>query len=80
MSVGSMILGHETTASMLTWMVWELAKDDEYQGKMRDEIAAMRAKVAERGDDDFTVADLDSMPFVIAGMKVCAHVGIPEKK
>ncbi|KAI0719203.1 PAH-inducible cytochrome P450 monooxygenase PC-PAH 1 [Fomitopsis betulina] len=46
-----------------------LLHDDEYQGKMRDEIAAMRAKVAERGDDDFTVADLDSMPFVIAGMK-----------
>lgn len=23
-------------------MMWELAKDEEYQGQMRDEIAAMR--------------------------------------
>ena len=55
---------------MLTWLMYELAKDQEYQEKMRDEIAAVRAKVTERGDDDFTVADLDSMQFVIAGMKV----------
>ncbi|KAI0733227.1 hypothetical protein C8Q72DRAFT_792828 [Fomitopsis betulina] len=38
----SWLYGHETTASMLTWMMWELAKDEEYQGQMRDEIAAMR--------------------------------------
>ena len=59
---------------MLTWMVYELAKDQDYQQKMRYEITAVRAKVAERGDDDFTVADLYSMPFVIAGMKVRAIV------
>ncbi|TFY57341.1 hypothetical protein EVJ58_g7079 [Rhodofomes roseus] len=63
------LAGHETTASMLTWMTWELAKDQDYQAKMRQEIAAVRAKVSERGDDDFTVADLDSMTFVIAGLK-----------
>ena len=55
---------------MLTWMMYELAKDQEYQEKMRDEVAAVRTKVTERGDDDFTVADLDSMQFVNAGMKV----------
>lgn len=60
---------------MLTWMLYELAKDEEYQGKMRDEIAAVRAKVAERGDDDFTVADLDGMQFGIAAMKVCVRIG-----
>lgn len=60
---------------MLTWMLYELAKDQEYQEKMRQEIAAVRAKVADRGDNDFTVADLDSMQFVIAGMKVRFRYG-----
>lgn len=55
---------------MLTWIMFELAKDQAYQSKLRDEIAAVRAKVTARGDDDFTVADLDSMTFVIACMKV----------
>ena len=60
---------------MLTWMLFELAKDQEYQSKMREEIALVRDKVSQRGDDDFTVADLDSMTFVIAGMKVgCMQV------
>ena len=54
---------------MLTWMLFELARDQEYQSKMREEIALVRDKVSQRGDDDFTVADLDSMTFVIAGMK-----------
>ncbi|KZT63987.1 cytochrome P450 [Daedalea quercina L-15889] len=63
------LAGHETTASMLTWMLYELAKDQEYQSKMREEIALVRDRVSQRGDDEFTVADLDSMSFVIAGMK-----------
>lgn len=52
-------------------LFWELAKDVSYQQKMREEIAAVHADVVARGDTDFSVADLDSMVYVNAAIKVC---------
>ena len=53
----------------MTWLLWELAKHPEYQAQMRAEIKAVRARVTERGDADFSVSDLDSMSYCIAAMK-----------
>ncbi len=53
----------------MTWMLYELARHPEYQSKMREEVRAIRARVAERGDSDFSVSDLDAMPHVLAAMK-----------
>ncbi|PIL24888.1 cytochrome P450 [Ganoderma sinense ZZ0214-1] len=64
-----LLAGHETTASVLTWLLYELARHPEYQQKMRDEVRAIRARVAERGDADFSVADLDAMTYCFAAMK-----------
>ncbi len=64
--------GHETTASTLSWMFWELAKHPEYQAKMRAEIRATRAAVLARGDTSFTIDDLDSMTSVLNAIKVCS--------
>lgn len=64
-----LLAGHETTASSMTWLLYELARHPEYQQKMRDEVHAVRARVAERGDDDFSVVDLDSMTYCLAAMK-----------
>lgn len=61
--------GHETTASSLVWALYELARHPEYQTKVRDEIKATRARVAERGDGELTIADLDSMQYLPALMK-----------
>ena len=47
-----LLAGHETTASSMTWLLYELARHPEYQQKMRDEIRAIRARAAERGDAD----------------------------
>ena len=65
--------GHETTASTLSWMFWELAKHPEYQVKMRAEIRATRAAVLARGDTSFTIDDLDSMTSVMNAIKVHSH-------
>ena len=53
----------------MTWTLWELAKHPEYQAQMRAEIKAVRARVTERGDADFSVSDLDSMTYTLAAMK-----------
>ncbi|TBU50069.1 cytochrome P450 [Dichomitus squalens] len=64
-----LLAGHETTASSMTWLLYELARHPDYQQKMRDEIKAIRARVAERGDADFSVSDLDAMTYTLAAMK-----------
>lgn len=65
-----MLAGHDTTAFSVTWLLWELAKHPEYQAKVREELAAVRADVTARGDTEFSVADLDGLSMLIAVMKV----------
>jgi cytochrome P450 len=65
-----MLAGHETTASTMNWLLWELSKDIEYQAICREEITRVRAQVIARGDDDFSVADLENIPHVTAIIKV----------
>ena len=65
-----MLAGHETTASTMNWLLWELSKDVEYQVLCREEIARVRSQVVARGDDDFSIADLENMPHVTAIIKV----------
>lgn len=67
------VAGHETTASTATWLFYELAKQPEFQEKMRAEITAKRAAVSSRGDSDFTMEDLESMPYLQAALKVRLH-------
>jgi cytochrome P450 len=66
-----MLAGHDTTALSLTWWAWELAKNPEWQMRLRDEIKQTRAKVQERGDGDFSVQDLEGMSAMHATLKVC---------
>jgi len=68
-----MLAGHETTASSMNWLLWELSKDAEYQALCREEIARIRSEVISRGDDDFSMADLENMPHVVAIIKVSVH-------
>jgi len=65
-----MLAGHETTASSMNWVLWELSKDPEYQAICREEIAHVRSQVIARGDEDFSLADLENMPYVTAVIKV----------
>lgn len=66
-----MLAGHETTASSMNWVLMELAKHPEYQSQVREEITRLRAEVVARGDEDFSMADLERMPLLTAAIKVC---------
>ena len=68
-----MLAGHETTASIMNWLLWELSKDTEYQALCREEIARIRSEVITRGDDDFSFEDMENMPHVTAVIKVSVH-------
>ncbi|KAF8589221.1 cytochrome P450 [Ramaria rubella] len=63
------LAGHETTASTIDWALYELSRHPEFQSKVREEIRTTRAQAAERGDTELTVADLDSMQYLLALMK-----------
>jgi hypothetical protein len=69
-----MLAGHETTASTVTWALYELARHPEFQNQVRDEIRATQAQAVQRGDGELSVADLDSMKYLLALMKVRSSV------
>ncbi|KAF8525587.1 cytochrome P450 [Hysterangium stoloniferum] len=67
--------GHDTTATAITWAIYELARNPEYQTLVRNEIRATRTQATQRGEDELSVADLDSMKSLLSLMKVCsAHL------
>ena len=59
--------GHETSAKTLVWYFHAIAKHPEAQMRIREEIAHVRARSA---GEEFTVADLDSMVYTLATLKV----------
>ncbi|KAF4606808.1 hypothetical protein EYR38_000863 [Pleurotus pulmonarius] len=61
------LAGHETTASTLTWLLYELSRHPQDQNMMREEIRELRAKLP-RGTE-FTMSHLDSMTFTNACVK-----------
>ncbi|KAJ7108499.1 cytochrome P450 [Mycena epipterygia] len=61
--------GHETTATTMSWTVFELSKQPEVQAKLRAEILATERAMHARGDTEFTYADFEAMPYTIAVMK-----------
>jgi cytochrome P450 len=69
-----MLAGHETTASTTTWALYELARHPKFQDEVREEIKTMRERAAQRGDDELSVADLDSMKYLLALMKVSLKI------
>ncbi|KAK0505318.1 cytochrome P450 [Armillaria luteobubalina] len=68
-----MFAGHETTANTLSWTFLELAKHREVQDRLRAEIRKKEKVVFDRGDTEFSVQDLDSMPYLTAVLKVAAQ-------
>ncbi|KIJ47476.1 hypothetical protein M422DRAFT_248894 [Sphaerobolus stellatus SS14] len=63
------LAGHDTTAITSSWALYHLSRNLEYQRLVREEIKATRAAAAERGDSELTIADLDSMKYLLATMK-----------
>ena len=63
-----MLAGHDTVASSLSWMLFDLARHPEDQRRIRAEIASFRAKTG--GIGALTATDLDAMTFTTAAIKV----------
>ncbi|KAK0470301.1 cytochrome P450 [Desarmillaria tabescens] len=61
------LAGHETTASTLTWCLFELCNHPEQQDRIRAEIAKVRSRYATKGE--LTSTDYDGMPFMNAVIK-----------
>jgi len=70
-----MLAGHDTTASTITWTLYELSRHPEYQNAVREEINAARAQAAHCEDNELSVTNLDSMKCLLAVMKVCQPSG-----
>lgn len=69
------LAGHETTANTLTWLLWELSKHPQFQDRLREEIRDKREEINSRdigavaSSRDFSMDDLESMPFLQAALK-----------
>ncbi|KAL0063529.1 hypothetical protein AAF712_009524 [Marasmius tenuissimus] len=59
--------GHETTASTLTWLLYEMAHNPEWQTKLIQEIQEVRDKTG--NDGPLAVKDLEVMPILNAVIK-----------
>jgi hypothetical protein len=66
-----LVAGHDTTASSLSWLLYELSKHPQDQRRIRDEIKTARASAEARGDDDLLPSDFNNMDFTNAVIKVC---------
>ena len=64
------LAGHETTSGTLTFLLYELAKNQQYQNRMRQEIRNVRAQITARGGSQFTIEDLDSLTLTMNAIKV----------
>jgi len=64
------IPGISNQPKQIAWGLYELAKHPEVQARLREEIIETRMKIQARGETEFTTNDLDTMPYLVAVMKV----------
>ena len=70
-----MLAGHETSATTTSWALYELSKRGQLQGDLRKEIKETRARSVQRGNKgELSMADLDSMKYLLAVIKVRGDV------
>ena len=62
-----LLAGHETTSNAMSFMLWEVAKHQDVQARLRREIKSIRVG---NGGAPLTVEDLDHMPYLQAVVKV----------
>ena len=65
-----LIAGHETTTNSLSFALLEFAKNKSIQDKLSTEIRETRQRMTAEGRSDFTPADLDTMHYLGAVVKV----------
>ncbi|KIJ23788.1 hypothetical protein M422DRAFT_39455 [Sphaerobolus stellatus SS14] len=61
-----LLAGHETTASTMAWLLYELSRNQDLQGKLREEIKESQRR---RGSEELTIQVFESMPLLQAILK-----------
>lgn len=74
------VAGHESIAITTDLLLWELAKRPDSQDKIREEIAILRRNVAQRGDSEYTIEDLESMNYTVAVVKVSRDINLSSSR
>ncbi|KAF8580093.1 PAH-inducible cytochrome P450 monooxygenase PC-PAH 1 [Ramaria rubella] len=64
-----LLAGHETTATAVTWTLYELSKHPDFQSKVREEIMATCSRASQRAQIELSLSDLESMPYLAALIK-----------
>ncbi|KAI8989229.1 cytochrome P450 [Trametes punicea] len=63
------LIGYQKPSIALAWLLYELAKGPDYHHKIREEVRDVRRPVKGRGEEGFSIADLDSMAYATAAVK-----------
>ncbi|VDB83977.1 unnamed protein product [Peniophora sp. CBMAI 1063] len=63
------LAGHDTSSSTLSFWLLELARHPDWQRRVREEIRAVRRKLADAGESGFSLADLEGMSVMHATLK-----------
>lgn len=65
------LAGYETSASTMTWILYELSKRPDQQARIRSEMAEAHSR-----NETLSPQDYDGMKFMSAVIKVCIVLDI----
>lgn len=61
-----LIAGHETSATVLTWLTWRLSSRPAVQHRLRAEVRAARRAALNNGLDETPTEELEKLPYLDA--------------
>lgn len=71
------LAGHETTSTVLTWLLYTLSEHTDVQEKLRAEIRAALKQATEEGREELGADELASLPYLDA---VCVSIRISRSR
>ncbi|KAK1651961.1 hypothetical protein QYE76_069766 [Lolium multiflorum] len=79
MVISVLLAGRETTSSALTWFFWQLSSRPDVERRIRDEVAAARARRAQRdwGNAGFDLEELREMHYLHAAITESMRLHTP---
>ncbi|KAL8279020.1 hypothetical protein RQP46_008689 [Phenoliferia psychrophenolica] len=73
----TIVAGHETTATSLTWTLYRLARCHDVQTKLRTEIREARRTAKEAGQDEISHNELHALPYLDAVVRESLRIESP---
>ncbi|TFK49749.1 cytochrome P450 [Heliocybe sulcata] len=63
------VAGQDTTSNTMLYTLWELAKHDDVQTRLRNEIRQVQSDIRAQGKSDVTLSDMENMEYLLAVIK-----------